>query len=74
VDREALHHEIDAFVEAHRDRCLWFLQTDYRPRTDEERRWVLTQIQRRCDRAAFARAATLKRWLSPNSSDASAAS
>jgi len=74
MDREALEQEIDAFVEAHRSRCLWFVRHDYRPASDDERRWVLTQIQRRCDRAAFARAAMLKRWLSPSSSDASAAS
>ena len=74
VDRDALERQIDELVDAHRDRCLWFVSADYRPRTDEERRWALTQIQRRCDRAAFTRAAILKRWLSPISSDASAVS
>jgi hypothetical protein len=74
MDRQALIEEIDAFVDDHRDHCLWFVRTDFRPTTDEERRWVLTQIQRRSNQSAFARAATLKRWLSPRSNDASAAS
>ena len=61
-------------IEAHRDRCLWFVRCDYRPQSDDERRWVLTEIQRRGDRATFAQAGLLKRCLSPTSSGASVVS
>jgi hypothetical protein len=74
MDRASLEAEIDAFVELYRDRCLWFVRRDYVPRTDDERRWALTEIQRRGDRSAFTRAGELKRWLSAISSAASAAS
>ena len=74
VEPEALHREIDALVEAQRDRCLWFLRADYLPCTDDERRWLLDEIQRRADRATFTRAAELKRWLSPPSNAASVVS
>ena len=74
MDRDAAITEIDRLVATERDRCLWFLRADYRPCTDDERRWVLTAIQGRADRATFARAAELKRWLSPISNDASAES
>lgn len=63
MDRDALTAEIDAFVDAQRDRSLWFLAHDYHPQTDDERRWVLSEIQRRADRATFVRAAELKRCL-----------
>lgn len=74
VDDGVTREEIDAFIEAHRARCLWFVRHDFAPSDDDERRWALGQIQRNCDRAAFARAAILKRWLSPRSSDVSAGS
>lgn len=74
MDRVSLIAEIDVLVEANRNRCLWFLRQDYLPTTDDERLWVLTQIQRRCDRATFVRAGLCKRWLSPTSSAASAGS
>jgi hypothetical protein len=64
MDRASLEAEIDALVGAQRDRCLWFARRDYLPRTDEERVWALTEIQRRGDRAAFVRAGGLKRCLS----------
>jgi len=63
MDRDALTAEIDAFVDAQRDRSLWFLARDYHPKTDDERRWILSEIQRRADRATFVRAAELKRCL-----------
>jgi MoxR-like ATPase len=74
VDRATLEREVDAFVAAQRDRCLWFMRRDYLPHTDDERRWVLTEIQRRADRATFVRASELERWLSPISNAASAES
>lgn len=74
MDRATLEREVDAFVAAQRDRCLWFMRRDYLPHTDDERRWVLTEIQRRADRATFVRASELERWLSPISNAASAES
>jgi hypothetical protein len=66
--------EVDRLVEEVRVSCLWFLRPDYRPATTAERVRILRLIERHADRAAYQRAATLRRWLSPTSSDASAAS
>jgi hypothetical protein len=74
MDRAAVAAEIDAFIESNRDRCLWFVQPDLRPRTDDERRWLLGEILRRADRDTFARAGRLKRCLSLISKDGSAGS
>ena len=74
MDRTKLEAEIDAFIETHRERCLWFVRRDYHPCTEDERRWLLTEIQRRSDRATFASAGLLKRCLSPISSGGSVVS
>jgi hypothetical protein len=55
--------EVNRLVDAYRDRCLWFLREDYYPATREQRLRVLDQIGRHGDRAAFLRAAELRRWL-----------
>ncbi|MDQ3037524.1 MAG: hypothetical protein M3Y87_34335 [Myxococcota bacterium] len=73
ASRTELEATIDRFVDEQRAQCLWFLRADWYPSNDEERRRVLEQIQRHADRATFVRAAELKRWLSPRSSDTSAA-
>jgi hypothetical protein len=65
--------EVDRLVDEYRDRCLWFLREDYYPDTDAGRLRVLTYIQRHGDRAAFRKAANLRRWLSRRSSERSAA-
>jgi hypothetical protein len=65
---------VDRLVDEERIACLWFMRPDYYPRTDEERLRVLGSIERRGGLQAFRRAATLRRWLSPTSSDASAGS
>ena len=65
---------IDRLVDEYRHRCLWFLRADYYPTTDAERLRVLGYIQRHGDRSAYVRAAEARRWLSPPSSAASAAS
>ncbi len=61
------HEEIAAavnrLVDEYRDRCLWFLREGYYPETREQRLRVLAQIERHGDRAAFLRAAELRRWL-----------
>jgi hypothetical protein len=64
--------DIDAFIDEHRSRCLWFFRPDYRPGTAEERLDALERIARCGDREAFQRAAAFKRWLSQTSSAASA--
>lgn len=73
-DADRLAAEIDRLVDEHRISCLWFLRPDYQPATDEERIRVLGYIERYGDRDAYRRAATLRRWLSQASSDASAGS
>jgi len=65
---------VNRLVDEYRSRCLWFLRPDYYPATDEDRLRVLGYIERYGDRAAFQRAAAVRRWLSSNSSAPSAAS
>jgi len=65
---------VDALVDEYRQRCLWFLRETYYPATLEERLRVLEYIQRHGDREAYRRAAEVREWLSPNSSERSAAS
>ena len=65
---------VDELIDECRDTCLWWQRRDYYPRTDEERRRVLANIEHRADRSTFQRAARLKRWLSRPSSCASAGS
>ncbi len=75
--RDASHdmaEAVDRLVDEYRHRCLWFLRSDYYPSTDEERLRVLAYIERHGDRNAYVRAAEVRRWLSPPSSEASAAS
>lgn len=74
IARAALEEKIDALIDEQRVRCLWFLRPDWYPTDDVERMRTLDQIQRHADRATFARAAELKRWLSQSSKDASAGS
>ncbi len=65
MESERLHLVIDELVAEERARSLWSLREDFLPRTDDERRWVLGEIQKRADRATFACASELKRWLAP---------
>ena len=62
------------FVDQYRARCLWFLRADYYPETATEYAEVLRHIERNGDREAFLRVAEFRRWLSPPSSETSAAS
>lgn len=74
IDDHAAAEAVNRLVEEYRVRCLWFLRPDYYPSTLEERLRALGYIERHGDREAFRRAATLKRWLSPDSSVPSAGS
>ena len=71
---EAVRDEVHALVDRYRTRCLWFLRSDYYPVTVPEVQRVLGYLERYGDRDAFTRAASLRRWLSPPSSAASAGS
>jgi hypothetical protein len=55
---------VHAFVERHRAACLWFLRTDYLPRTLEEATWVLDLVARHGDVQAFQEAAEIRRRCS----------
>jgi hypothetical protein len=63
---------VDALVDEYRARCLWFLRSDYYPKTPEDRIRILGYIERHGDVAAFRRAAALRRWLSRPSNARSA--
>lgn len=62
------------FVDDYRSRCLWFLRPDYYPRTPEEIQRTLRHVEHTGDRAAFLRAAALRRCLSLPSNATSAGS
>lgn len=74
IDERTAAEAVNRLIDEYRVRCLWFLRPDYYPSTLEEQLQVLGYIERHGDREAFRRAATLKRWLSPNSSAPSAGS
>ncbi len=74
ASHEELARAIDAFVDECRSVALWFLRPDYHPRTDDERRRVLYEIQKHTDVERYKRAARLQEWLSAHSSAASASS
>jgi hypothetical protein len=74
ASHEELARAIDALVDECRSVALWFLKPDYYPRTDDERRRVLYDIQKHADVERYKRAARLQEWLSAHSSVASASS
>jgi hypothetical protein len=65
---------VNQLVDEYRSRCLWFLRSDYYPANDDDRRRALGYIERYGDRAAFQRAAAIRKWLSLKSSAHSAVS
>ena len=69
-----LRHQVHELVDAYRDRCLWFLRTDYYPADRDDMLRALDYIRRYGDREAFRRASELAQWLSPLSNDPSAVS
>jgi len=74
MGEKAIAEAVNHLADECRIRCLWFLRPDYDPASREERLRVLHSIELRGDRKAFRRAATLKRWLSQDSSATSAGS
>jgi hypothetical protein len=65
--------QVHELMDEVRDRCLWSLRRDYYPASAAEAIRVLEMIEQHADVALFRRAATLRQWLSRNSSDPSAA-
>ena len=70
----ALDAEVRSLVDEYRERCLWFVRSDYYPSTPDEILRVLRWIRARGDREAFQRAGKIEEWLSRTSSEKSAAS
>ncbi len=73
-DAASFEGELGELIDEARSSCLWYLRPDYRPRTDPEIEATLRAIERRGDRATFARARRLRQWHSRRSNVASAAS
>jgi hypothetical protein len=65
---------VNALVDEYRARCLWFLRSDYYPRSTDERLRILDYIVRYGDREAYRKATTVRRWLLHPSSAGSAVS
>jgi hypothetical protein len=55
---------VERLVDEYRDRCLWFLRSDYRPEDRDAVLRVLEYIERYGDRDGFKRAAEIRQWLS----------
>ena len=70
---ESVEQAVNELIDEYRDRCLWFLRPDYYPETNQDRLRTLGYIERYGDVAAFRRAGALRKWLSPSSSEPSAA-
>lgn len=64
----AIRHLVDEY----RDRCLWFLRSDYYPEGRAAILRVLGYIERHADRRGYQRAAEIRQWLSHDSSATSA--
>ena len=71
---EDVRRRVNQLVDEYRDRCLWFLRTDYYPTDLQEVLRTLDYIRRYGDREAFRKAGELYQWLSPDSSKPSAVS
>ena len=68
AERRRIAEAVRRLVDEYRDRCLWFLRSDFYPESREETLQTLEYIQRHGDQPAYRRAAEIRRWLSPRSS------
>jgi len=59
----SMTQKMQRLVEDYRDRCLWFLRSDFMPTTTEQMLRTLDQIERYGDRAAYERAEEIRQWL-----------
>jgi hypothetical protein len=57
---KAVHH----LVETNRLQCLWFMREDYLPKSATEVDRALAEIELHGDRQAWAKARTIRTWLS----------
>jgi hypothetical protein len=69
-----LETALRALVDDYRDRCLWFLRSDFYPSDRKEILRTIGYIERYGDRRAFERTAEIRRWLSRHSSASSVVS
>lgn len=60
---EAVLPKVRTLVDRYRARCLWFLETDYYPRTRVEVLQTLDYLERYGDRDAFSAASAIRQWL-----------
>lgn len=63
--------QLHKLIDSYREQCLWFLRSDYFPRTTKELLVVLDWIERYGDRTGYDRAGEIRSWLSPHSKAAS---
>lgn len=66
--------QVNALVDAYRDRCLWYLRKDYYPAGPDDAVRTLKSIQRHGDLEAFRKAGALLECLSPHTNNSSAVS
>jgi len=71
-ERRTVWENVTRLVAEHRDRCLWFLASDFQPTADESVIRALRYIERYGDKAAFEQARSLRTWLQQHSSANSA--
>ncbi len=67
-----LKTKLHQLIDDYRTRCLWFLQPDLYPETDEQTLRILNYIEIHGDRQGFIRSRELKQWLSPPINEPSA--
>ena len=60
---------ISFFVKEQKDRCLWFLDEDFVPKTKAQCLRALEYIRRYGDRDAYVKAGEMKSWLCRNFSE-----
>lgn len=58
-----LAEEARRLIDEYRERCLWFLRSDYYPKGRAETLRVLEYVERYGDREGFRRAAEIRQWL-----------
>ena len=68
TDTQQLERAIDELVDEYRHQCLWFLRSDFYPKTVDQKLRILKYIERYGDRTAYRKA-----WLLQSSSETSAA-
>ncbi len=73
TDTQQSERAIDELVDEYRHQCLWFLRSDFYPKTLDQKLRILKYIERYGDRAAYRRAAEARQWLLQSSSETSAA-